>query len=251
MKMSAAPFWLRPVAPARLAPSVVGAVALLYAAPAFAYTWPADSAWVTVLQGGAAIGDVTTDGSNNGREVVGDASSPAVYVYYDKVNHWFFVRLRLDDTPLQSAANLRPYGWGIVIDSDANLGDYEYGVLVDGISEDISFLQNTVGTGAGDPSDTAEVVISSEVTNYTSTGNVRVSTATSTFGSTADYFLDIAISDTGLVAAGLDTAPLRIVAGTSGPVAVARHWRHHRVGRWRDDRRRVRLHVPRRVLLPV
>ena len=62
--------------------SLVGASSLLLSTSAqAAYPFHADSEWTPLLQGGGNIGDVTGDGNNNGREIVGSEAYPAVYIY--------------------------------------------------------------------------------------------------------------------------------------------------------------------------
>ena len=185
----------------------------LLVGPSMPYAYPADADWVALMQGGVGLGDVNTDGQNNGREIVGSAADPAVYLYHDTTNSLFWVRLRVDNDPQQAVNNLRAYGWGLVFDTDMNLDDYEYAVLLDGISEDINTFQNTVKLGLGDPSDSSEVVLDTVVTDYTS--NVRVLSASTTFSSDADYFIDFSVSDVAMLAAGMGTGPLRVIAGTS------------------------------------
>ena len=226
--------WLRPPAHARVAPPVVlprgagfalgarllvalGVSSVVASSSAFALTFPADSGWVPLYQAGVYLGDPTTDGQNNGREIVGDATYPAVYVYYDGVDYFF--RLRVNGTPLTtSGAELRSYGWGLLFDTDGDYSKYEFALLVDGIREEIDFSENTVSTGTGDPSDEAESSIPPYpvATVYSGAGqNVRVSVADSTFDGDADYFLDVGVVAAALQSVGLDTATLAIIAGTS------------------------------------
>jgi hypothetical protein len=160
---------------------------------AFAATFPADADWTALSQSGLGMGDVSGDGQNNGREVVGDSTSPAVYVYNDGVD--FFVRLRLDTSPLRSASDLRPYGWGLLFDIDGDFSSYEFALLVDGIREEINFAENTSPTGVGDPADNAETPVSGYpvALDYTP-GNLRAIAATTAFNGDTDYFLDFAVS---------------------------------------------------------
>lgn len=65
--------------------------------------------YTPIPQLGVGIGDVRGDGSNNGREVVGNSTYPAVYLTVDGAH--VFLRFRLDDTPL-SGQNLAQFGWG-------------------------------------------------------------------------------------------------------------------------------------------
>jgi MYXO-CTERM domain-containing protein len=169
-----------------------------------------------LTQSGIPIGDPTADGANSGHEIVGDSANPAAFVYSD--GNDFFARLRLDVTPLQAAANLRPFGWGVLIDNDNNFSSYEYAVIVDGIAETINFLQNTTPSGVGDPTDQAETPIGASPypLNYSGGGNVRVVLAPTTFNGDQDFFLDFAIPVADMLSAGLNlTGPLTFWAGSS------------------------------------
>ena len=189
-------------------------LALLAPTSAFAATFPADADWNALSQSGLGMGDVTGDGQNNGREIVGDATSPAVYVYNDGVT--FFVRLRLDTTPLQSPGNLRPYGWGLLFDIDGDFSSYEYALMLDGITEEIVFAENTSPSGVGDPADDAETdVLGYPVaTDYAVGGNVRALAADTSFNTDTDYFLDFALPYAD-VSAELGTGAISFLAGTS------------------------------------
>ncbi len=205
-----------PVASARLSCSA-SILILVAASSAAAANFPADdSAWIPVLQNGVAIGDVTTDGQNNSREIVGSETYPAVYIYSDGID--FFVRLRLDSNPMQNANSLRPYAWGVIIDTDGDFSAYEYAFIVNGISDVIEFAENTTPGTAGDPTDPAETV---HATYPIELGpnpppNVRVMLADSTFNANADYFLDFAVPIADLETYGISsTTPMRFLAGTS------------------------------------
>ncbi|HMV67093.1 MAG TPA: DUF4215 domain-containing protein, partial [Myxococcota bacterium] len=197
-----------------------GCLALALSSPAWAITFPSDADWVPVRQAGVAIGDPTGDGNNNGREIVGDATLPAIYYHYQPGGD-FVVRLRVDSSPEQNgggAGTLTQYGWGIVLDTDGNLADYEWALLVSGISETVEFGQNLERRrGLGDPSDTAETLFLGYPvpTNYLAGGNVRFGLAGSSINGSADYFIDFGVPGAHLIAAGLDLVTWRIVGGTS------------------------------------
>src|ERR1044071_2671482 len=72
-----------------------------------AVTFPADSLYRPIV-----TTDPTGDGGTNGRDLVGDGTRPACYVYSD--GQTFFSRLRLNDSPFQ-AGGLAQYGWSIII----------------------------------------------------------------------------------------------------------------------------------------
>ena len=178
---------------------------------ASAATFPADSDWEDVLQGGTAIGDVTGDGNNNGREIVGDSSAPAIQYYEDGTD--FMVRMRLDVDPEQSTNNLRPYGWGLIIDTDGDYSAYEFALMVDGIREELVLGENSSQGTTGDPSDTAEDELYVESLSYGT--NVQISAADSSINGDQDYWLDFAIPLTELVSAGLTSGTVGFVGGTS------------------------------------
>ena len=68
--------------------------------------------------------------------------------------------MRLDDTPLAgSGTELRPYGWGLLIDTDGDFSAYEFSLMADGITETLVFAENTTQGTTGDPSDVAETVL--------------------------------------------------------------------------------------------
>ncbi len=194
-----------------------------------AAAFPADDGlWIPLTQGGITLGDPATDGANNGREIVGDDTHPAIYTYSDSTD--FFVRLRIDETPVQGADtnDLKPYGWGVLIilpdrldnvDASGTIIDYEYSLIVNGITDTIDLYQNTTKTGLGDPSDLAETLEIDPPYDWDTTepgGNGRVLLADSAFAGTDDYFLDFSIPLVAMEGAGVtaDTEMI-LVGGTS------------------------------------
>jgi len=153
-----------------------------------------------------------------------------VQVFMDATT--YYVRLRLDADPLQAANNLRPFGWGLLIDSNGSLNDYELAIFADGIRDLLAFEQNTTQGTIGDPSDTAEVDLYTEVVNTGAGGNVRVSAASSSFNGNGDFFLDFAIPVhvTAPAKSILDvltpSSTVRYIAGTSN---------NGRFGDWVED----------------
>jgi hypothetical protein len=173
-----------------------------------AATFPADgAAWVPLLQGGTPMGDSATDGANEGREIVGSAAEPAIYVYRDATD--FFVRLRLT-VDVTDGAGLLPHAWGVLIDTDGNLDNYEFALIADGITDNILLSVNTIQATAGSPVDPPETTPSSVAWDATAGGNGRV------VASASYYFLDFSVPITALVNAGLGLdLSLRFVGGTS------------------------------------
>lgn len=191
-------------------------VAAMYARPVAAQAFPADASWTALEQQGQGMGDPTTDGSTQGREIVGSTTHPAVYVASDGA--FFYCRMRLDDDPVMNNS-LRPFGWGLLIDTDDNLTDYEFMIMLDGISDTVVLAENTAKSMVGDPSDPAEV--DHYVAPIVLGTNVIASAASfpqpaSMFNGTPDVFISFAIPWTALSAAGLDaTQVVRFMAGTS------------------------------------
>ena len=190
-----------------------------------AVTFPQLADWNPIEQGGQGVGDVLTDGNNNGREVVGSTSQPSIYFYSDGTN--FFVRLRLDDDPQKitgSSTTVQPFGWGVVFDTDGNLNDYEYSFFVDGTgsSARIVFGKNTSQATLGNPSDSIEIELYAQSISFSEPGkNIDVVLADSNFGDPVgdpDYFLDFTMPIANMEDGGngIDpTTTLRVIAGTS------------------------------------
>src|SRR5688572_29053377 len=66
---------------------------------AHAVTFPASNAdWAPVEQLGVGLSDPDTDAQNNGRNVVGNTTYPAVYIAANDTH--FMVRMRLNDNPV-------------------------------------------------------------------------------------------------------------------------------------------------------
>jgi uncharacterized protein (TIGR03382 family) len=198
-----------------LARLIIGG-ALCATAAAHAQTFPADAQWTAVAQAQTALGDAATDGAGQGREIVGSATDPALYVASDGA--YFYARIRVDVDPTNNGA-LRPFGWGLLLDTDDDLADYEFLVMVDGVGGALVLAENTVPTGTGDPSDLADLDRYSEPIALGT--NVRFGTAgypvpASMFGGNDDFFIDLALPWSALTAVGLvATQPVRFIAGTS------------------------------------
>jgi outer membrane protein OmpA-like peptidoglycan-associated protein len=189
---------------------------LVLARRASAQSFPEDGSWTAVAQQGVAMGDPATDANGQGREIVGDAAHPALYVASDGA--YFYVRLRVDTDPTQNGL-LRAFGWGLLIDTDGDLGDYELLVMLDGIGDAIVLAENTVKGTVGDPSETAEVDLFSDAIAMGT--NVVVETAAdplpgSAFNGDPDFFVAFALPWSALTGAGYTaTDTVRFLAGTS------------------------------------
>src|SRR5256885_1121318 len=108
----------------RLYSHSVGALLLLGGSVAAAPGFPANINWIPLtINNGTILTDPSADAQGGGaREIVGDASNPAVYVAADATHLYF--RMRLDVTVLQSASNLKPFGWGCELDTNSDLNNY-------------------------------------------------------------------------------------------------------------------------------
>ncbi len=167
--------------------------ATLLLSPDAAQAWPAESDWSALVNGTTNISDPTGDGATS-RDIVGDDTYPAAYVFND--GNYIYYRIRLDVSPWQSGAQLlRPFGWGFLIDTDQNGDYYEWMVMIDGISDQLYIAENTVKSGTlGDPSDKAEVRVYEEDlvlnTNFKTFITSDTESPTSLFDGTDDYFLE-------------------------------------------------------------
>lgn len=192
---------------------IITIIILFFIIPDPTAAWPQESQWNVVLKNGQPLTDPLGDASD-GKDVVGNLTYPCCY-FFNNGSALFF-RMRLDSTPL-FGSGLKPYGWGIEIDSNANLSDYEWLILVDGITdpETVTIQRNTIQGAIGDPSDQAEYV---NITyNPTIGGYVNVSKAGRNFGSTDDYFIDWYVPYTDFRnVTGLDNfSAIRVFFGTS------------------------------------
>ncbi|MGE3543324.1 MAG: tandem-95 repeat protein, partial [Kofleriaceae bacterium] len=162
-------------------------------------TFPSDPQWTAVSQANVAMGDVFVDGTNSqGREIVGDAANPALMVFLGTTH--YFVRLRLDESPLTSQGELPSFGWGLLLDTDSDLTDYEYAIFVDGIREAVSFQRNTTQQSVGDPQDNAEdflyrepVVVTTSAANTAANVRVLPTGGDLNLDGNGDVYLDFAI----------------------------------------------------------
>ncbi len=167
-----------------------------------------------VLKNAINLQDPTGDASGS-RDVVGNTTYPAAFIYND--GSYIYFRLRLNSSPEGRGGQgfLQPFGWGLLLDTNLNNANYEWMIMVDGISqtEVINLWQNTVQGNVGSPSDAPEILAYSISLN----GNYQISLADSSFSGNPDYFLDwrfpynIFKQYTGLT----DYSPLRLFFGSS------------------------------------
>jgi len=117
-----------------------------------------------------------------------------------------YFRFRLDDTPLQSPGNLKPFGWGIELDANNSILEYEFLAHTNGTGTDNSnWFQNTVQAVPDDPSDPAELLLQSYLPTV-DFWHLEVVPDGSNFGGNPDYFFTIAIRAQDLTAAGISVS---------------------------------------------
>lgn len=189
--------------------------------------WPTDSEWIPMEDSGGEMVDPHGDTTGSDSvDLVGDATHPTAYTYYDGTDIYY--RLRIDVSP-EKSGYLKPFGWGILIDTDNNSDDYEFLVMADGVGDALYIAQNTSPDGLGLPNDKAETLVDpypEDLCNGsegTCTQNFRVVMADTFFPltpvnkQTDDYFLDFRLSyQVFKDAVGVnDTTPIRYFFGTS------------------------------------
>ena len=98
--------------------------------------FPADDAYVPFTCFGEPAVDPVGDDSGGikYRDVVGDVSHPALLRASDGV--YLYLRMRLDDDPVQSPGELKPFGWGWELDQDGILTTYEHVLMIDATGTD-------------------------------------------------------------------------------------------------------------------
>jgi len=151
------------------------------------FSWPTFFEWNPVYRGGLIVTDPNNNASG-ARNIVSDSTHAAFFLSNDGT--YLYFRLRLDEDPAGSGGQgfLKPFGWGILIDTNLNAGNYEWMIMLDGISknENISLRQNTIQQNLGDPSDVAEITSST----IPLSGNFQINLADTSFNGDQDYFLD-------------------------------------------------------------
>lgn len=165
--------------------------------PAGAQVWPSDAEWEPFFRGGSPIADAEGDAQGS-RDIVGDATDAAAFAHADA--SFLYFRLRLDEDP-RDMMGLRPFNWGVLLDTDGDADAYEALAVVEGSAnpEVVALRENTTQATAGDPSDAPEV----EIASYDRTTHCRVVDAATTFGGHADFFLDFAVSWTDLASVAI------------------------------------------------
>ena len=186
--------------------------------PALA-AWPTTGDWNPLPQGGGYLTDIDSDATAS-RDIIGTSipDYPAAYTYSD--GDYIYYRIRLNGDPYFSTDNLKPFGWGFLIDTDGDFGDYEWIIMTDGIGDEIYLAENTTKTGVGDPSDKAETRVWEEPLDETpGTGNFVVTDTGLDIDvdGTNEFFLDFRVPFSVLESlANLSlTEPIRYFVGSS------------------------------------
>ena len=189
---------------------------------AWALDYPGDNDWVTLTRDAAPIVDGSGD-SPGPRDIVGDAQHPMAYVQSNSTHLYF--RLRINEKILSSATNIRPYGWGCVIDTNGDPSNYEYSAIVDGVSnpDAIWIWKNSIQEMPNSPTDTADPI---PIFSYEGPfddrkpgyGYARERDAGTVFplsNPDPDVFVDWAIERSKLAPAVGPLTPLRFACGTA------------------------------------
>ncbi|HOI09734.1 MAG TPA: MopE-related protein [Myxococcota bacterium] len=198
----------------RLAALGTGFALVLVAGSAAAQEWPPDDAWRPALSAGVPITDPCDDqaGAKDLRDIVGTAEAPAVLFHADDA--YLSFRIRIADEP-GTADDLRPFLWGVEIDTDGDLAKYEYLVQANGVAnpDHVLAARNTVQSNTpGSLADVAEEPLGTWP--FATHGRV-VPAGTSICGGT-DFLIDFRVPMDVMAAAGLPLAlPVRLVAGGS------------------------------------
>ena len=196
------------------AATLVGAATLVLAPPARAQDFPAaDGDYEPLPCGRHDMDDRRRDEVDaiDERDLVGDADDPAGFRAVD--DDFLYLRLRLDRDPF-AGGTIRPFAWGIEIDTDNDRNDYEVLALVEGVTGNLLLYENTVTTTANDPTDPADTpaVASYALATHTQSGVA----AGSSFGDDEDFYLSFALPWTDLEMVGVTpTTPVRVWAASS------------------------------------
>jgi hypothetical protein len=192
---------------------------LLLAAPVTAYAqvvFPPDSEYRPLRCGNEVSIDALGDDPDFllDRDLVGNPTSPSALRASDATN--LYLRIRLEENPVQNNGQLPLFSWGMEFDLDDDLTDYELLILVDGIADPagtVSVFRNTATTMQNSPNDPADQPAAQ---TYTFAMNARVIVAGSQFGADDDYFLDFAVPWSALIPLGLDRdTPTRVWVASS------------------------------------
>ena len=176
-----------------------------------------------LCDGAPATDPVGDEPSGEGhRDVVGTSDAPSAYFASD--DGFFYARMRLDDDPRASGADLKPHAWGLEFDLDGVETTYEHLVLADGKGpgcwggeDGIALWQNTEQNDPGTTGDVAEALV--DCFGAPPSTYWHVTEAGSSFGHptpNADWFFTLAVPWPVLEAAGYSpTTAVKVWIGTS------------------------------------
>src|SRR5688572_10901379 len=125
----------------------------------------AGAQWIPLTRSGIPVGDPTGDATGGEeRDIVGDAASPAAYVWQDA--SYLYFRLRLNNDPIKNG-QLEQFGWACAVEANNGLTDYEFLAVVNGIeangpggeADAVEWTWNQTTTTANDISENADVLV--------------------------------------------------------------------------------------------
>ncbi len=199
------------------------AVGLMQPSAAWAFAFPAEGAWIPLTQMTVPIADPAGDSSTTALDIVGNAEYPMAFVQGDSTHIYF--RLRMNREVLQNATNLKPYGWGCVIDINGDLSDFEYAAILDGVSNPdvVSLWENLLQEMPNDPGDSLPKMALYRYLGPLDPGQpgfgyARQVPAGTIFGTPnpdPDYFVDWTIERSRLAPRVGPMTPLRFACGTA------------------------------------
>jgi hypothetical protein len=191
-------------------------------------TWPTSGQWVALTRGGTALADPNGDSSGaagSSRDLEGSEVSPSVYAASNAAQVFF--RVRLGASPA-AGSTLTSRAWGCLLDTDGRANTWEYLVAVDGTTAggQVVFSKNTATATLDAPTDPAETQLSaySALTDNvvgTTLAHARTVSAGTAFGGGSDTFLDFAVDQADLQAAGVTAATsVRVLCGSSSTASA-------------------------------
>jgi hypothetical protein len=189
------------------------ATAVALGGVATAQTFPADGAYTALPCGDGPMTDPFQDesGALDERDLVGDGGNPAGLRALD--TGFLYLRMRVDNDAIPGGV-VRPFAWGMEIDTDGDFTTYELLGLVDGVSGNVLLYTNNTTTVANDPTDPADTPA---VASFPITSHARSTTASGTsYGGDGDFFLSFALPWSMLSSLGLDPdTPVMVWAASS------------------------------------
>jgi hypothetical protein len=166
-------------------------------------TFPPDNMYVPFACGHHPMTDKVADTPNflDEKDLVGDTTQPAGLRAADNEN--LYIRIRVNHDPAPGGA-LRPFSWGIELDTDGDYTTYEVLLIVDNLgptAATVNVYTNHTVTLPNDPNDPADTPASA---TFPFTANGRtVAAAVSMFGGDGDFFVDFAVPWTALADVGV------------------------------------------------